>query len=324
MKSTDVRFWDVRRNKSSKATSYEVRWVVVGRQRSRTRRTKALAENLLSDLRQAARNGEVFDTRTGLPESMLQAKQSVTWYDFALAYVSMKWPHAAPKTRDSMTDALATVIPALVTDASGMPEPRVARAALRQYALPPPARELERPPEIAAALRWLSKTSIDLRAMQEARWVRAGLNALALTLDETPAAGTTVRRKRAVFNNVLEYAVELEELPANPLGKVSWKPPKVAEEVDRRVVVNPRQASELLTAVTYVGHRGRGRHLMAMFACMYYAGLRPGEALAGMAIGRGLPSEWREDQETLESFYWMPAKRAEIFKAVRAKVEGNA
>lgn len=32
--------------------------------------------------------------------------------------------------------------------------------------------------------------------------------------------------------------------------------------------------------MTYVGGRGRGRHLMAMFACMYYAGLRPGEAIA--------------------------------------------
>ena len=26
--TTDVRFWDVRRNKSSRSTSYEVRWVV--------------------------------------------------------------------------------------------------------------------------------------------------------------------------------------------------------------------------------------------------------------------------------------------------------
>lgn len=85
-----------------------------------------------------------------------------------------------------------------------------------------------------------SAPSLDLREIQQPRWVRSGLDALALTLDDTPAAGTTVRRKRAVFNNVLEYAVELGELPATPLGKVNWKPPKVAKEVDRRVVVNPR------------------------------------------------------------------------------------
>jgi len=51
------------------------------------------------------------------------------------------------------------------------------------------------------------------------------------------------------------------------------------------VVVNPRQARELLTAVTYVGQQRRGPHsrgqrLMALYACMYFAGLRPGEAVA--------------------------------------------
>jgi hypothetical protein len=46
--------------------------------------------------------------------------------------------------------------------------------------------------------------------------------------------------------------VGLEELPSNPIDKVkAWKPPNVREVVDRRVVVDPVQARELLTAVTY-------------------------------------------------------------------------
>ena len=52
------------------------------------------------------------------------------------------------------------------------------------------------------------------------------------------------------------------------------------EVVDRRVVVNPRQARELLTAVTYVGRPWRGRHLRAFFACMYFAALLLGEVKA--------------------------------------------
>jgi len=72
---------------------------------------------------------------------------------------------------------------------------------------------------------------------------------------------------------------------SDPLARLSWKPPKVSEVVDRRVVVNPRQARELLTAVTYVGQQrrgpqSRGQRLMALYACMYFAGLRPGEAVA--------------------------------------------
>jgi integrase len=54
--------------------------------------------------------------------------------------------------------------------------------------------------------------------------------------------------------------------------------PKISEVVDRRVVINPQQARELLTAVTYVGPLDRGRHLSNFFACLYYAGLRPAEA----------------------------------------------
>jgi hypothetical protein len=63
-----------------------------------------------------------------------------------------------------------------------------------------------------------------------------------------------------VFANVIRYAVELEEMPSNPLDRLSWTPPKVSEVVDRRVVVNPRQARELLTAVTYVGPQRHSPH----------------------------------------------------------------
>ncbi|GGP72361.1 hypothetical protein GCM10010287_17840 [Streptomyces variabilis] len=82
--------------------------------------------------------------------------------------------------------------------------------------------------------------------------------------------------------NVLEYGVELEALPSNPLSRVRRKRGKRAvQEVDRRVVVNPRQARELLTALTYVGgyDRASGRRLRAFFGCLYYAAMRPGEAL---------------------------------------------
>jgi integrase len=277
---TNVRFWDVRRNKSGRSTSYEVRWVVGGRQFSGTRATKALAESFLSELRQAAKRGEAFDISEGLPASMRRAKHVRSWFAFALAYVDMKWPRAAATTRNSMTDALATVTAALVDERPGQPEVALVRRALRQYALVPSSRTLPRPAEVAAALGWLERASLPLSELEKPRNVRLALDALAVRLDGTAAAATTIRRKRSVFYNVLGYAAELEELSANSLDRVKWKPPQVAEVVDRRVVVNPRQARELLTAVTYVGRSWRGRHLRAFFACMYFAGLRPGEAKA--------------------------------------------
>lgn len=279
--SYDVKFWEIRRNASSKTPSYVVRWKVGGREKSKTLRTKALAESFLSDLRQEAKRGQAFDMETGLPLSLLAVKQAVTWFDFALAYVDMKWPHAAAKTRDSLTDALATITPALVEEnAPGKPEPLVLREALRQYALPPASRQAKRPETIRSALAWLERHSLPVHDLSKVRNVRLGLDALALRLDGGAAAATTIARKRSVFYNALQYAVDLEELASNPIDKVkAWKPPKVREVVDRRVVVNPVQARELLTAVTYVGRLDRGRHLRGFFACLYFGGLRPAEAL---------------------------------------------
>lgn len=41
----------------------------------------------------------------------------------------------------------------------------------------------------------------------------------------------------------------------------------------------------------------------------------------GRKIGRGLPTQFREDPDTYESFYRMDAERAELFKAAREAVE---
>jgi len=122
--------------------------------------------------------------------------------------------------------------------------------------------------------------------------VHAALDALSLKMDGKRAATTTYRRKRAVFYNVIEYAVEMDELDDNPLDKIKSKRRslKIAQEVDRRCVVNPRQARELLTAVTYCG-RTRGEQMRAMFACMYYGGLRPAEALGLREADCHLPEE---------------------------------
>ncbi|HZY77442.1 MAG TPA: hypothetical protein VFE40_14080, partial [Jatrophihabitantaceae bacterium] len=84
--TTDVRFWEVRRARTTKVVAWEVRWVVGGRPRSSSRRTKGLAEAFLAELRQAARAGEAFDVATGLPTSMLPAPSAQTWLAFAQAY----------------------------------------------------------------------------------------------------------------------------------------------------------------------------------------------------------------------------------------------
>jgi len=107
--------------------------------------------------------------------------------------------------------------------------------------------------------------------------VRLALAACAATLADKSAAGSTQRRKRSVFCNALGYAVELGYLGSNPVDRIQWTAPAVAASVDRRVVVSPAQAEMLLTAVGRMGQRCG--HLETFFAVLYYAALRPSEAV---------------------------------------------
>jgi integrase len=104
--------------------------------------------------------------------------------------------------------------------------------------------------------------------------LRPALDALALRLGGRPAAAATMSRKRAIFFNALEYAVELGHLPTNPIPLIKWRAPKLTEAVNPRVVINHSQARALLDAVARLRPS-----LKAFFGVMYYAALRPAEAV---------------------------------------------
>jgi integrase len=123
----------------------------------------------------------------------------------------------------------------------------------------------------------MARASLPVSALDDPATVRLALGACARTLAGKPAAGSTQRRKRSVFYNALGYAVEQGHLASNPVDRIQWTTPAVAQSVDRRVVVSPAQARELLAAVR--GLSDRGVHLEAFYACLYYAALRPSEAV---------------------------------------------
>jgi hypothetical protein len=88
----------------------------------------------------------------------------------------MKCPGSAAKSRTSMMDALATVLPVLVADVPSKPVRDVLRLALLRFALPPTTRLDNPPAEAAAAIRWLHKASLPLTQLTDAAIVRAALD----------------------------------------------------------------------------------------------------------------------------------------------------
>lgn len=136
----------------------------------------------------------------------------------------------------------------------------------------------EPPADVTKVLDWFERKSLATSALSDLVLVRSSLRAISRKLDGKTAAPGTISRKRAIFYNSLEFAVEAELLTDNPLTRIKWKAPEqVVEEVDPACVPNPEHASKLLAAVR--DQSPRGRRLAAFFGCMYFAAARPAEVI---------------------------------------------
>ena len=265
-----IRRWAGRRK------PFEVRWRAAGRSKSKSFTTKKLADSYRAELVRAARMGLEFDPLTGEPtEWHIPEPAVVTWHKWATAYAVMKWPSLGAHSRASVSEALATVTPLLTRPGgSDRPGSRELRTALYQHAFNP-----DRPagPGSAAAqiLDWAQQASLPVTCLSDPAVLRAALEALTFRLDGRRAAANTIIRKRAVLHGALSYAAEAGLLPDNPLDNFGWRMPQSSAALDPAVVASLDQVSALLDAVA----RTRPE-LTAFFGCLYYAALRPEEAVA--------------------------------------------
>jgi integrase len=145
------------------------------------------------------------------------------------------------------------------------------------------------PSDVCAALGWLRRSSLPITSLRDDKTVHRVLDVLAVKLDGSPASADYLGRRRRVLYNALGYAIRQKRLPDNPLDTTTWEAPDASvAEVNPRVVAAPEQVRELLVAVSYIGPR-RGGRLVAFFACMYFAMLRPSETAALCADDCTLP-----------------------------------
>ncbi|MFE2307469.1 tyrosine-type recombinase/integrase [Streptomyces sp. NPDC059431] len=311
--------YDMEVYKGKRGTTYTVRWSVDGKRRGESYKTRAaLADSFRASLLTAANNGEPFDSETGRPVSHAAPAAEVSWYEFALQYVDMKWPRISANNRKSTARALTKVTLALLR--AQLPErfdPVEVRTALREYAFNAGRREAA-PPEVASVLSWVRRNSLPVQSLEDTQYVDRVMLALGTLLDGSPTAASSVNRDRRIMNVVVKYAIRQKVLQVNllPKGRQEGAATKTAVAIDKRSLLSPDQVARLLS---WIGGRPRtGYRLRAFFATLYYAGLRPEEAVALRVADATLPeagwgellahaaepevgSQWTDDGEVHES-----------------------
>jgi hypothetical protein len=196
--------------------SFRVRWRVGKARFTRTFTTKALADGFRAQLLTATRRGELFSDETGLPPSMDKTRGEATFYQLAIDFTRSAWPSISAKQRASVVETLSRVVPVVVRDLAGAPDPGTLRTAI-SYSLI----QGSNPPVLAAdklaALGWLRRASRPVTVLTDASTLADVLDALAVNLDGKPAAPSYFSRRRRVLHRVLGYAVRRKLLDSNPL-----------------------------------------------------------------------------------------------------------
>lgn len=325
--STRVRIWNIGAPyKGKRKTTYKVRWTVAGKPFSEPCSTKALADAFRSKLLTAAADGVAFDVESGLPVTMLRKETTQkSWYDFACSYTDRMWPESSPGHRRTIADALVPITVAMLSTERGRPDGKVLRSALRT-AFNTQHRGDKHAPEIASALDWAARNTRPVNDLADPDFLRSFLKAVETKLNGKRVAQDTARLRRITLGSALEYAIEQGLLTENPLKAVKTKKHKtVVHEVDRRSVANPVQARTLLLAVNDIQRSGPS--LVAFFALMYFAALRPEEVVNLRKHNLSIPEKgWGElhlESAAPEvSGRWTDSGQAREERALKHRAEG--
>lgn len=306
--SYEVVVWSIALYAGKRRTTYYVRWKVGKQPFKKPFRTRAFADSFRSELITASRKGEPFDPASGLPMSTVRArtqseKSGARWFSFATEYAAEKWPDASPKHRRGIAEALTNITTALLTTSRGKPSDYYIRKACRTV-FNVNVRQRPIDERTADAIRWLEQNTSPVGDLARPDVLRAVLRSISSKLNGEAAASSTTRRKHMTLHNALDFAAEKELLAKNPLDDVKRtkkNKTSVLRQVDRRAVLNPVQARTLLNAVRE--QKSTGPHLVAFFGLMYYAALRPEEAVALRKNHLSLPAmNWNQQCER-----WEPA-----------------
>lgn len=285
----DLKIFGVQKRPVSDHTRrpYVARWMLDGRHRSRAFRTKAEAERFRSLLFEAQRRGEAFDPETAEPVSWRPLPGDLPVHEWVRRYLAEQWPEWQPRTRASAVEALARLVPLLVSSAASKP-PKT----LRKHLVTTLGADAVIDEE-SDAERWLQRYALPMNQLNRDVLALAERK-LVLRADGVLLAPSTASRYRKVGRACISRAVELEIIPADPWppaprGRNRRKATRSRRSIHARALPSPATMAKAIEAIA--SHQPASRTYQLMTAVAYYAGLRPSEVVMLRRRALVLPDE---------------------------------
>jgi hypothetical protein len=190
-----VRIYKTEKRIGKQINTYTVRWKVGGQTHKRPFRNATQAETFRGDVQSAAKRGEAFNLATGEPVAWLRAQRDMSWSDFAISDVDMKWKDSSGGYRRDIARALMAATPAMYLTARGKASEAEIRKALTMWAFNS-RRRAECPDSAVGILNWMSRCTRPMSALHDPILTRAMLDAATTRLDGTRNATSTISRNR--------------------------------------------------------------------------------------------------------------------------------
>ncbi len=292
--SYNVRIFKLETYEGKKRNTYYVRWRVAKQRHAEPFVNDTQADSFRSELMHAAKQGELFDVESGLPVKSLKAKKGyVGSYKFFTDYVDMRWPKVSASQRKNTAHALMTVMVSLLKDEPHSFKPVNVRTALREWAFNAERRG-SAPPDIKEILAWVERVAPRMSVWLDTEVISAALEAVSTKLSGKPVAKVSLRRDRTILFGALKHAVVTHVLEQHPFELVEVPKIKSSRAIDKRSLLSENLAMRMLDWVKT--HARTGACLFAYFAVLYFAGLRPEEAVALRVKDLTLPDDgsWGE------------------------------
>ena len=250
------------------------RYVIDGRHRSKSFRTRAEAERYRSLLLQAVHAGERFDVDIGEPESWKAPLGEEHLHVWARRWIEEQWGEWAPRTRASAVEAITRLVVVSIELTSDVPDRR------RHYiwkSMPPTARDQRSDGEEM----WLARHTPRLGELDRTTIASIERN-LMLKLDGTPLAVSTQNRFRTnaracVLAAADAGAFSADVWPTRTRSRRRRKTARMKKGVDMRRLPTPETMERAIAAIDSSNPSSRTYRMMTAVA--YYGGLRPSEVV---------------------------------------------